>query len=1614
MASTSATDSQAPDANDRRWWPRLAIAVVLLALPLVFFYPATLGQVTLAPGDGWTQIFGIRVLIGQMLRNGEWPLWNPYIFAGMPLLASIQPGALYPPTWLFAILSSKVAMNVMVLTTYHIALAGAYLYARRIGIVRLGALIAAITFSFGGFMLTHLGHTNRIAAGAWLPWILLAVEELYQHARWRWIALGSLFIALQLLAGEPQMNCYTIIVVGAYGLFSLLFRPARETRLHFLLGSLAMAICGLLISMIQLLPERELLNQGERASINYDYFAQFSFPPRQVFALLAPYFFGGAALDPYRVPYWGQWNISETCGYTGMLALLLALVAIVAQRRDRLTIFWVFIALLALTLSFGGYLPFGIHRMLHHVPVYNLFRAPGRHMLEFTLAIGILAGRGLTALYTAERKTALRAVLFSSALIALAMTATAIVYVYYDKALVTEIPLPEVASSLKNPDIYIPIICCAVSLILLWLTFALGKRAVWMPALLVLALFLDLASFGFFFEWRLTKYNIPEKLADSPIVKFIKEREPDWHAFRMISHSPYPFSYNTDLINYPNTSIVRGLESVNGYDPVRIQRVSELSGSLSIDGYVSDLEAFGTQHQGLNLLNTKYLVYDGGDYSFIPENNVEFDGVRFSVPIDLRLKPGVHTQVSTKAFANELVLISAMGSSESLTTGQPVVHLKLHTTDGRVIEHDLLAGRDSSEWAYDREDVRARIKHERARVIETWPVGDFQGHRYIARFKFERAEIASVEFSYLPNVADLTVARASLYDEETKKSEPLDAINLPLERWRKVMNVGPIILYENLQTRPRAWFAPKAVVMTSPEVAQTIKTGKMPDGTPFNPAETVLLEREIFGTRLLHPNLGISPDAQVKVTNYSPHRIEVQTHNGMPSWLVLSEIYYRGWEAWLDGQRVPVERVNYTLRGVEIPAGDHRLEFVFRAHSFRNGAAYSLLGVLLLLVGSRLRRPNLDGGEKHTEKILKRLRRPTRSQLLGGGLIFLLVVFTWVLIKHASYAVGGSDSAGYAAVARALQQGKVALPIPELEQFGLPEQYAPIFTPLAYRPAQVNGIYNKLTVSIYPIGFPLHLLLGALLVGWQVGPYLVSPLIAAFSLLLFYFVGLRFGLTPVAAVAGTVVLAACPTFIFFSLQPMSDLTAMFWGLLLIWAALRAHENPRWALLAGAAFGVAFLVRPTNVLLLLPLLFCLPLKPKTLLLFGLGGFPLAVIFCLYNYAAFGHPLQTGYGSINLYQLISLRGSTIRFNHYVYWIAMTLSPLLLLGWLGVGALRQISWQRRALLLVWFGAFLLFYACYEIFDEWWYTRFLLPGYPGLILGAVLTAQTLLQQIFRANRIARVAVGLVLLGISFGFAYRHNHKYEVFRIGRGEAVHIKSCRWADAQLPSQAVLVAAEMSGAINFYTRRPFLRWDFVAPESWPMLKKHVQERGYQFYALLMPHEVELAQQHVPGRWKEVGMERHISLWQIEPLDRPLPQYKFGEGFSGLERDGNDKSWRWMSSEAVVQLQNTGRDMYLRIEGEVPFPSVTRPVTFKLLLNGNLVGQVVTEEHAFRQEFAISPAQQGSAAWSELRLVVDKFFVPHEVNPNSKDYRRLSFSFTNLVWEEQELRNKSAPPQ
>jgi membrane protein YfhO len=929
---------------------KLGIVLILILLPVLYFWPAVISDVTLAPGDGWSQNWGIRVLIGQLVSSGQWPLWNPYLFAGMPLLADIQAGAFYPPNWLFAVFSPRVAINLVVITTYNIALTGTYLYARRIGLNRLGAMVAGMVFSFGGFMVGHLGHTNIIATAAWLGWILLAIEELYISFRWRWVSLGALFVAMSFLAGAPQISLYTMLVASGYGIFCLTLRPNQGGRARVLFGLVATAVCGVLIAMIQLYPTLELLGSTEREKITYNFFTACSLPHKQIYGLLLPYFLGGGA-PPYKLPYWGPCNMSEFGNYVGILALLLMSAAVIGQSvdksKDRIVRFWIVLGILALFFSLGSYMPFGIYKLLFQVPIYNLFRDPARHIFETTFAVGILAGFGVTYFERSERGKALKVLLLSVAAVFLVAIAGVVTLKYFSFTLIKMMPSHTKTNPFMLPEVYIPAIFFTLSIASLLIYWR--RQTALASSLLVTILLLDLMSFGFFYEWN--GVDAKSRLADSPPVELIKERETDLNAFRILSQSPSPWGPNSDLLNYPNLSIARGLQSINGYNPLHLIPVTEIAGAMGTGGDVSDQSAFNLRHQGFNLLSTKYLLYE--------KNRMDLglraiEGVDFSEQfLNLVLKSGSLAQLSAKSRATELAIISYLEKSFNIADDTPVIRVRLQTADGRQIDREILAGRDTSDWDYDHEGPQRTIKHRRAHMIEHSKIPGGYFNRYLTRITFDCAQINRVDFEFTPTEGGIVITQASLYDAETKSSQPLINVDLPAERWLRLGHFGDVELYQNLKALPRAWFVRQAAAVASTDMLRIIRSGKMMDGTPFDPLQTVLFEKEVGANSEL-PLVGDPGEAEAKITRSASNRIELQTRTQNNAFLLLSEIHYPGWEALVDGRPTPIERVDSVLRGISVPQGEHRVEFVFRPSSFRGGVACALTGFALLLIGAFL------------------------------------------------------------------------------------------------------------------------------------------------------------------------------------------------------------------------------------------------------------------------------------------------------------------------------------------------------------------------------------------------------------------------------------------------------------------------------------------------------------------------------------------------------------------------------------------------------------------------------------------------------------------------------------
>ncbi len=396
----------------------------LSILFLVFFGTLLTGRL-FSGGDIVNAYLPWKDFWRQCVSQGYWPLWNPLIFAGAPFQADIQVGQFYPPNWLFLLMPASIGYTVSTLLHFGF---GAWGMARLAGRMSDsgGARFAAVAvFLFSGFFISRFpsGVVLFVFAGAWMPWIVDAMIALTDDPRIQRALRPMALIALQLMAGAPQIAFYTIGAVliwlpigikarnvSARAGGGLLIRrsriPQRYSARAWLTAGLVLAGAGLLAA-IQLGPSWEYTQEsfGRAGGARYEFVIDGSMSARMALTQFAPFLYGDPGEPRY---YWGgEEGFHELNVYVGWMALMLGALGFFAgglwaRRRDlreerpfraALVIYARTLIILSAVLCFGGHSP--IFRWFYtYVPGFNLFRDPARILVGGLLAWSLLTAAG--------------------------------------------------------------------------------------------------------------------------------------------------------------------------------------------------------------------------------------------------------------------------------------------------------------------------------------------------------------------------------------------------------------------------------------------------------------------------------------------------------------------------------------------------------------------------------------------------------------------------------------------------------------------------------------------------------------------------------------------------------------------------------------------------------------------------------------------------------------------------------------------------------------------------------------------------------------------------------------------------------------------------------------------------------------------------------------------------------------------------------------------------------------------------------------------------------------------------------------------------------------------
>jgi hypothetical protein len=398
--TTDTSDTRDVSARQPRY-ARTTAALIYAACTLTLAYPALAGRFLLNPdSDQYLAGFAFREFAAQSLKSGAgFPLWNPYLYGGMPYVAAMHGDIFYPTFLLRMILPTDVAMTWGFII--HVVLAGyfCFLVLRALGLSYWAAVIGGLAYMLGGNVagLVSPGHDGKLFISALLPLALYLVTRFVRDGcLWAW-GLLAVVVGLAVLSPHPQLLQYMLLTGAAFALFIAFAHPHPQRlqrklavrRLAMALGAIAL---GGLIGAIQYFPVAEYVDWSPRAGgkKGWEHAISYSLPIEELFNTYLPQFTG------MLNNYWGRNGIHLHSEYLG--AAVLVLVGLAWTRRqdaaNRRIMWWASGTLIVATLwALGGNTPF--YRIVYAiVPGTKFFRAPSTMLYVVQFCVALLAALG--------------------------------------------------------------------------------------------------------------------------------------------------------------------------------------------------------------------------------------------------------------------------------------------------------------------------------------------------------------------------------------------------------------------------------------------------------------------------------------------------------------------------------------------------------------------------------------------------------------------------------------------------------------------------------------------------------------------------------------------------------------------------------------------------------------------------------------------------------------------------------------------------------------------------------------------------------------------------------------------------------------------------------------------------------------------------------------------------------------------------------------------------------------------------------------------------------------------------------------------------------------------
>ncbi len=954
--------------------------VLFITISCIYFYPGLKGY-SVNAGDvrNWA---GMAQEVKDYRENGgEQILWTNSMFSGMPAtqISMAYEGSQFVH-FLRKAFSFWLPQPVNMLFAFFLSF---YIMACVIKVKPLFSAFGAIAYGFSTYFIVIIeaGHNTKVLALGFAPLLIAGFILSYRRKKWLLgIALSALFMAMEIQVNHLQITYYFGFILIALGIVELVRYIKKEQLMQFLKISGALVLAYALAVLVNIgniqgtaeyaehtirggsdLAEFQVdtTENGEASmvesdgSLSIDYITNWSYGKGETFTLLVPNYKGGESspigsnpdnkkhideADPQYKPfvkqqwqYWGDQPFTSGPVYVGSFVFLLAIIALFYV-KDKMKWALLVVTILAIGLSWGKNF-LGLTELFVNIfPGYGSFRTVTMILVIVELAMPLLAVLFLQQLYK-EREEILKNAkpfLLVSGGVLLLLFFMAIAPGTFNEFLsareidgLAAIEDPALIPQYESAFAELEVVRESIFTSDVWRSFLfvlLGAGAVYgfmrkmfnenvLGGILILFLLFDLV----------------------PVNKRYLSTDEKGKGY-----AQWQDSYKR-LYPYSAGDAENAIYAMEIQDEPKLGTEIELALAEVREGF--DEEMSGAEKQRIldwtkfRMLNrsTNYRVYEQNNLtsssyaSYFHKSIGGYHGAKLSRYQDLIEYQLQYNNKAVQSMLNMKYIISPtndaagnIGNSQLLSVNERAMGNVWFVKEVKVVEN-----------AMDEMDALNSNKTFRVEPLSVTPVF-LDGKQMNGPVTLNGTErISFWNFQVGPD-----------FQPQIDTVE----IQMPYQQIQEGEKICYIRDSLGLQ-----WVYANLVDSTFDRIITFEITGVL----GFDPTKEVVVDKEFSSN---FSKTSYSGDGSIEMTSYHPTELIYKSNSFSEQLAVFSEIYYPiGWTAAIDGKEVPISRVNYVLRALEVPSGEHEIKFTYDLASYHSSgivAWSSTLGIVLLVLFS--------------------------------------------------------------------------------------------------------------------------------------------------------------------------------------------------------------------------------------------------------------------------------------------------------------------------------------------------------------------------------------------------------------------------------------------------------------------------------------------------------------------------------------------------------------------------------------------------------------------------------------------------------------------------------------